>query len=93
MQCPAMPQYMYYEFKCIIVRSFPLSCKRRQLHAYINLIFYERGHTNEYFFVEMDYEFVEKLKEHEVMQHETCSLVCLVNHERPKVWYITFLKF
>ena len=43
LQCPA---YMYCGLKCIIVRSFPLLCKRRQPHAHINLIFYGRGHTN-----------------------------------------------
>lgn len=36
-------------------------------------------------FSEMDYAFMEKLKDHEVLQNETSSLTVLVNHERPKV--------
>ncbi|XP_067930808.1 twitchin-like [Watersipora subatra] len=37
---------------------------------------------------EMDYEFVQKLSEHEVLQNDDAELVVLVNHERAKVrWF------
>ncbi|KAF6018856.1 unc-22 [Bugula neritina] len=37
---------------------------------------------------ETDYEFMESLTGHEVLQHEACELTVLLNHERPKVrWF------
>jgi len=35
--------------------------------------------------LETDYEFMESLTGHEVLQHEACELTVLLNHERPKV--------